>query len=89
MPFLFFAAVLSGSGIIQFFTAIGFNFLATTFMTMLTYYFSAFLFGYVTGDSMQALITSLSPFTGLTNPSVVTPVDAVDHGLPGRQSDFA
>ena len=68
-----FAAVLSGSGIIQFFTAIGFNFLATTFMTMLTYYFSAFLFGYVTGDSMQALITSLSPFTGLTNPSVVTP----------------
>lgn len=68
-----FAAVLSGSGIIQFFAAIGFNFLATAFMTMLTYYFSAFLFGYVTGDSMQALITSLSPFTGLTSPTVITP----------------
>ena len=68
-----FAAVLSGSGIIQFFTAIGFNFLATAFMTMLTYYFDAFLLGYVTGDSMQTLIACLSPFMGLTTPAIVTP----------------
>ncbi|MCQ4635247.1 hypothetical protein NE619_00685 [Anaerovorax odorimutans] len=68
-----FAAVISGSGIIQFFAAIGFNFLGTAFMTTLTYYFSTFLFGYVTGEKLQELITSLSPFTGLTNQMIVKP----------------
>lgn len=57
-----FAGLVTGNPLMHFLSAIGFNFLVPGLYAIFTYYFTTYLFGFISGEAWSKQLTSFSPY---------------------------